>query len=573
MIAIVYLERKIAAFIQDRLGPMEVGYRGTLQTLADLLKLLRKEVLIPQASQQLLFKMAPVWILGSVILAFSVLPVTSSWLGVPTSVALLLLLAILSLKTIGILIAGWSSNNKFTRLGANRAVAQFLAYEIPLGLSVLCVVLVSQSLDLGVISAQQGLATEQCYLGNLPTSDLWGLKGVDVSTIGGFLCWNIFRIPCLIIAYAIFFVISLAVSNKIPFDLAEAESELIAGYHTEYSGIYWAWIMLAEYGVLWLMSMLGIILFLGSWHTPFPNMGWLKLATYTHGPVGTWRGSLWSFFWLFSKSFLVVIVQLWIKWSFPRLRADQLLKLCWLYLTPIGHQEGLSKLFVARSSSRGAAFESPEYRFMLEESPKTIACSEFKNIEPVNDHRPMQYKAFFHIISGLVKALQLTWQSLVKNTKLHKDLLKQPAYLQPADQRTTLQYPKEQLPVPSRGRYQLHNDIEDCIVCDKCAKVCPVDCIEIEAIPATEVFGVTSNGRDKRIYAAKFDIDMAKCCFCGLCTTVCPTACLTMKPTYDFSVFDVLEHKFSFANMSEAAIEEKKKRWEEHTVTQAVHNH
>lgn len=127
----------------------------------------------------------------------------------------------------------------------------------------------------------------------------------------------------------------------------------------------------------------------------------------------------------------------------------------------------------------------------------------------------------------------------------------------------TLQYPREKLPVPGIGRYKLHNEIEDCIVCDKCAKICPVNCIEIEPIRATEEIGKTSDGTPKRIYAARFDIDMAKCCFCGLCTTVCPTECLTMTDEYDFSTFDVKEHTFAFSEMTPLEILEKKKALEE----------
>ncbi|MFT6971374.1 MAG: formate hydrogenlyase subunit 6/NADH:ubiquinone oxidoreductase subunit I [Roseivirga sp.] len=129
----------------------------------------------------------------------------------------------------------------------------------------------------------------------------------------------------------------------------------------------------------------------------------------------------------------------------------------------------------------------------------------------------------------------------------------------------TTQYPKEVIPVPDNGRYKLHNEIEDCIVCDKCAKVCPVDCIDIEPVRSAEEIGKTSDGTPKRIYAAKFDIDMSKCCFCGLCTTVCPTECLTMTKEYDFSVFNVEEHNFEFGEMTPLEILEKKKAFEEYT--------
>ncbi len=134
----------------------------------------------------------------------------------------------------------------------------------------------------------------------------------------------------------------------------------------------------------------------------------------------------------------------------------------------------------------------------------------------------------------------------------------------------TIQYPYEMQPVPDNGRYRLHNEIDDCIVCDKCAKICPVNCIDIVPIKATEEIGKTSDGTPKRIYAATFDIDMGKCCFCGLCTTVCPTECLTMTKVYDFSVTDIREHNFAFAEMTDEQIAEKKKLLEEHQKSKVV---
>lgn len=134
----------------------------------------------------------------------------------------------------------------------------------------------------------------------------------------------------------------------------------------------------------------------------------------------------------------------------------------------------------------------------------------------------------------------------------------------------TIQFPHEMQPVPDNGRYRLHNEIDDCIVCDKCAKICPVNCIDIEPVRAIEEIGKTSDGTSKRIYAAKFDIDMGKCCFCGLCTTVCPTECLTMTKVYDFSVTDMREHNFAFGEMDETEIAEKKRILEEHQKTKAA---
>ena len=147
--------------------------------------------------------------------------------------------------------------------------------------------------------------------------------------------------------------------------------------------------------------------------------------------------------------------------------------------------------------------------------------------------------------------------------KRKKEWVAEENYFHKAEGTFTVQYPKESIPIPDNGRYQLHNEIDDCIVCDKCAKICPVDCIDIEAIRSPEVFGHTSDGTPKRIYAAKFDIDMAKCCFCGLCTVVCPTECLTMTKEFDFSTQDILDHNFSFSKMSEHEIAEKKKEFED----------
>lgn len=164
--------------------------------------------------------------------------------------------------------------------------------------------------------------------------------------------------------------------------------------------------------------------------------------------------------------------------------------------------------------------------------------------------------------------LAVTWKHVLRarKKKVTFSIQNDQYFLQP-DGIATVQYPHELLPVPDTGRYKLHNEIDDCIVCDKCVKICPVDCITIEPIKATEEFGKTSDGSPKRIYAAKFDIDMGKCCFCGLCTTVCPTECLTMTKTYDFSVFDIREHNVEFAYMTAEQIAEKKKLLEEHQKT------
>ena len=325
----IYAERKISAFIQDRLGPMEVGYYGIGQTVADLIKLLQKEDIVPARAERGLFKIAPVVIFVSVFAGFAVLPLSPSWTGAALSSGLFFLLAIISLDVIGIILAGWSSNNKYSMLGTMRSAAQLISYEVPLGLCVVGVCILSQTLNLQEISYQQGiLSTEPQYLFNIPA---WNIR---VDQTGGFLAWNIFRMPLLFFTWVIFFIASLAECNRAPFDLPEAESELVAGFHTEYSGFRFAVIMLGEYAMMLLVSILGAVLFFGSWNTPLPDIGSVKLATWTTGQPGTIASSLWGIFWLMSKSLFFVAVQIWIRWTYPRLRVDQLMALSWKYLTP-----------------------------------------------------------------------------------------------------------------------------------------------------------------------------------------------------------------------------------------------
>jgi NADH-quinone oxidoreductase subunit H len=309
---------------------MEVGYYGIAQTVADLLKLIQKEDIIPAKADSRLFKVAPIIIFASVFAGFAVLPLSASWSGATFSSAMFFLLAIISLDVIGIVIAGWSSNNKYSMLGTMRSAAQIISYEVPLGLSVLCVCMVCESLDLQEISYQQSIFGEQPQY-------LFGIEswGIETGAVGGFVTWNIFRMPLLAGAWIIFFIASLAECNRAPFDLPEAESELVAGFQTEYSGFRWAVIMLAEYGMMLLVSILGAVLFFGSWNTPLPNIASVKLATWTSGAPGTMASTLWGIFWLMSKSWFLVSLQMWVRWTYPRLRVDQLMNLSWKYLTPL----------------------------------------------------------------------------------------------------------------------------------------------------------------------------------------------------------------------------------------------
>jgi len=178
----------------------------------------------------------------------------------------------------------------------------------------------------------------------------------------------------------------------------------------------------------------------------------------------------------------------------------------------------------------------------------------------------LYFKAILSGVQSTRNGMALTWRhawSARKSRKVHQ--VQDPQYFSGSENTGifTLEYPHQKIPVPVNGRYQLHNEMDDCIVCDKCVKVCPVDCIEIDPIKATGLVGHTSDGSPIRLYAAKFDIDMSKCCFCGLCTTVCPTECLTMTSEYDFSVFDVKEHTFGFANLTKEQADEKRQLYEQ----------
>lgn len=332
----VYAERKVSAFVQDRIGPDEVGYKGFLQTIADIVKLLLKEDIVPTASQKTLFKLAPVIIFTAVFAGFATIPLAPGLIGSKVETGVFFLLTIISLDVVGLIMAGWGSNNKFSLYGSMRSVAQIISYEIPLTLSILSVAMICQSLNLQEISFQQGIFIQEYDGLEKARNYLFGIKawGIDLTMTGGFLTWNIFRMPFLMVGFVIYFISSLAESNRAPFDIPEAESELVAGYHTEYSGFKFAILFLSEYGMMLLVSFLASILFLGSWNTPFPNLGPLKLASWTSGTNGELSGIAWGFFWLFSKAMFLIFIQMMIRWTYPRLRVDQLMYLCWKVLTP-----------------------------------------------------------------------------------------------------------------------------------------------------------------------------------------------------------------------------------------------
>lgn len=296
-LVLVYAERKVSAFFQQRLGPMRVGKWGTAQTLADVIKLLMKEPLMNKNADKFLFNLAPYIIMISAFMAMASLPFAKGLQALDFDIGLLYISAVSSLGVIGILLAGWSSDNKYSLIGALRSGAQIISYELSVGLSLLTIVVLTGSLQLSVIVESQADG------------------------------WWIFRghIPA-VIAFIIFLIASTAETNRGPFDLAEAESELTAGFHTEYSGLKFAFFFLAEFANMFIVSALGATVFLGGW-MPFHIGGWEafnNIMDYIPPIV-----------WFFGKVSFMIFMMMWFRWTFPRLRIDQLLTLEWKYLLPV----------------------------------------------------------------------------------------------------------------------------------------------------------------------------------------------------------------------------------------------
>jgi NADH-quinone oxidoreductase subunit H len=297
VIVVIYMERKVAAFMQLRLGPMRVGPMGTLQVLADVVKLLLKESFIPNRVDRPLFIAAPYLVLT---VAFVALVPVSFADGVQmwdSNIGILYVTAISSLGVIGILMAGWSSNNKFSLIGAMRAGAQIISYELSAALSLLVVVAMSGTLSMTEIVHTQ--------------ADGWWLFKGHISTV---------------IAFVFYVIAATAECNRAPFDLAEAEQELTAGFHTEYSGMQFGLFYLSEYINMIVVSLLASTIFLGGWQ-PFHIYGFdafNNIMNYIPGVL-----------WLFGKVYFIIFLIMWFRWTFPRLRIDQLLKLEWKYLMPI----------------------------------------------------------------------------------------------------------------------------------------------------------------------------------------------------------------------------------------------
>jgi NADH-quinone oxidoreductase subunit H len=277
---LIWWERKVSAHIQSRLGPMRVGWHGALQSIADTIKLLLKENIVAGKVDKVSFWLAPLVVFTASFLPLVVIPFGKNLIPRDLNLGLLYILAVSSLGIIGIFMAGWGSGNKYSLLGAMRSAAQIISYEVPLVLSILGIVMITGTLSMGkIVEAQKGM-------------------------------WFIVYQP---VAFLVYLISAVAEVNRAPFDIPEAESELVAGFHTEYSGMKFAMFFVAEYTNIFIVCAIAATLFLGGWSGPF-----------LPGPV-----------WFLGKVYFLIFVMMWARWTFPRLRVDQLMGFAWKFLLPL----------------------------------------------------------------------------------------------------------------------------------------------------------------------------------------------------------------------------------------------
>jgi NADH-quinone oxidoreductase subunit H len=304
----IWAERKIAARIQDRLGPTRTGGRfGWLQSLADGIKLLAKEDLMPEGADGMLFRLAPYISFCASFCAFIALPFAFDFVGQRLNVGVFFVVAVLGLEVFGVILAGYASASKWSLFGAMREAAQVVSYEVPLGMCVVVPVMLAGSMDLVTIAEKQS-----GWLSN----------------------WYLFHDPFTFVIFWVYVTCAVASVNRAPFDLAEAESELVAGFHTEYSGLRWSFFFMAEYGSMFLVSALAAVLFMGGWNGPIPLATLLGFSEGT-GDTANYFVRLIGCGNLLIKATLGVLLMMWVRWTLPRLRIDQVMTTCLKYCTPI----------------------------------------------------------------------------------------------------------------------------------------------------------------------------------------------------------------------------------------------
>ncbi|MDP7033071.1 MAG: NADH-quinone oxidoreductase subunit NuoH [Planctomycetota bacterium] len=302
----IWMERKVSAHMQCRLGPMEVGFHGALQTIADGVKLLGKEDIVPRHADKLLHYLAPIIVFAGVFPLFVVVPFSEKILISDINLGLFFVAAVGAVEVVGVIMAGWASNNKWSLFGAMRAATQLVSYEIPLGLAFLTIILLAGSFSMvDIIHQQEG------WLSN----------------------WFLFHNPFMPIIFLSFFTASLAECKRAPFDLPEAESELVSGFHTEYSGMKFSIFFLAEYAAMYVVCAIAAVMFLGGWSTGIkPLEAWL--ADSAGNPMREVLSNTVHLVVIVTKSMFLVFVQMWLRWTLPRIRLDQIMHVCLKVLLP-----------------------------------------------------------------------------------------------------------------------------------------------------------------------------------------------------------------------------------------------
>lgn len=435
----IYIERRFVGRFQIRLGPNRAGPLGILQPVADVLKVLIKEDIVPIRADRWVHFCAPIIVLFPALMIFAVIPWGRSAVFADLNIGILYIIAISSVGAIGIFMAGWGSNNKFSLVAGMRTIAQMVSYEIPLMLSIGGVLIIAGSLSMvSIVEAQ-----------DIPFFLLQPL---------GFL---------------VFFLAATAEINRSPFDLLEAESEIVTGYHTEYSGIKFALFFLGEYTHAFAFSAIATTIFLGGWR-------WALLP----GPL-----------WFFIKVLLVFGLLLWMRSTLPRLRVDQLMGFAWKFLFPLA----LINLFVtAAEAIIWPGF--PWWLLFVNFAIAAILIVLWSGFFPV----PGEEVSFRRYGRGIAKGMAVTFRHLFRHP-------------------ITVQYPEQRLtPAPRFRGNQLIWDEERCNGCRACARACPVSIIDIE----------TQKG-EKGLIVEKLEVDFGRCLFCGLCVEACPVQALFMSRDYE----------------------------------------